>query len=53
MSKVNGSHYVVTNNGVEVSIYNGIPDFLYEGKINRINTSTKPSKNNFSIYSKE
>ncbi|GBM10850.1 Inactive dipeptidyl peptidase 10 [Araneus ventricosus] len=28
--KVNGTHYAVTNNGVEGVVFNGIPDWLYE-----------------------
>ncbi|KAF8793998.1 Inactive dipeptidyl peptidase 10 like protein [Argiope bruennichi] len=35
--KVNGTHYAVTNNGVEGIIFNGVPDWLYEEEILKSN----------------
>ncbi|GFY74750.1 prolyl endopeptidase FAP [Trichonephila inaurata madagascariensis] len=47
--KVNGTHYAVTNNGVEGVIFNGVPDWLYEEEILKSNKALwwSPDGNQF------
>ncbi|GFT17124.1 inactive dipeptidyl peptidase 10 [Nephila pilipes] len=47
--KVNGTHYAVTNNGVEGVVYNGVPDWLYEEEILKSNRALwwSPDGNQF------
>ncbi|GIX96385.1 venom dipeptidyl peptidase 4 [Caerostris darwini] len=47
--KVNGTHYAVTNNGVEGVVFNGVPDWLYEEEILKSNQALwwSPDGNQF------